>query len=395
MKYRTDPKTGKQLSVLGFGLMRLPRTRGSIDVNRAEAMILKAAEQGVNYFDTAYVYGGSEEAFGKVLGRNSGLRERINIATKLPHQRCKAYDDLDRIFAEQLERLQVSKIDYYLIHNLPDPTMWQRLTELGIERWIAAKKAAEQIGQVGFSFHGKQNDFLNVLDAYDWDFCQIQYNYLDENYQAGRVGLEAAHAKGLPVIIMEPLRGGKLAGSLPKKATEAFKAADPDASTASWGLKWIYNQPEATVVLSGMNSEEQLSDNIATASSSEADMLGTDEHALYDAVISVIQGSYRVPCTGCNYCMPCPHGVNIPGCFSAYNARAFQGLATGLMQYATSTGINHKDRYSGARRCAECGACLKKCPQDIAIIDALKEVRRHMEPFWFGAVMAVARRIMT
>jgi predicted aldo/keto reductase-like oxidoreductase len=392
MQYRNDPKSGNELSLLGFGLMRLPRTlTQQIDIDKTEAMVRMAVEQGVNYFDTAYVYGGSEEAFGKVLAR-TGLRDRLYLATKLPHAQCKRYEDFDRIFSTQLERLGTDHIDYYLIHNLPDTTLWQRLVDLGIERWIAQKQVDGQIGSLGFSFHGKQPDFLQLLDVHDWDFCQIQYNYLDENYQAGHAGLEAAAAKGLPVIIMEPLRGGKLATGLPKKAEQLFKAADSRASIASWGFRWVFDQPEATVTLSGMGSIEQLEDNLRTAADALPGALNPEQRALYEQVQDIVRESYRVDCTGCNYCMPCPSGVNIPGCFAAWNTRASQGLVAGYTQYITSTGANHAGRYSGPRQCVQCGACERKCPQHIAIMERLQEVNKEMEPFWFTGLLKIIQR---
>ena len=387
MQYR------KGLSVLGFGCMRLPRSAGRIDLDACEALFRQAVEAGVNYFDTAYVYPGSEEAVGTVLAR-AGLRDKINLATKLPHQRCARYEDFERIFSEQLSRLRTDHIDYYLIHNIATPLRWQRVVDLGIKDWLAEKKESGQIRRVGFSFHGTLADFGTVLDAYDWDFCQIQYNYSDENYQVGVGGLRKAHVKGLPVIIMEPLLGGKLATKLPRDARALQQAARPDWSPARWGFSWLWNQPEPTVVLSGMNAEAQLSDNLATADSAAVGMLNEDDERTIDAVRAVIREAYKVPCTGCNYCMPCPNGVNIPGCFAGYNASYANGLMEGFKTYYMSTSVDARGRRSVASSCRRCGACEKKCPQHIAIMSELDQVRKRMEPFWSSPILGIARKFM-
>lgn len=393
MQYRIDPQSGNQLSVLGFGLMRLPRGITGIDQEQTTALLKQAVQAGVNYFDTAYVYAGSEQVFGKAL-QATGLRDSLYLATKLPHQMVRSAADLDRIFEEQLKRLQTERIDYYLIHNLPDLVSWQRLVGLGIEEWISKKKASGQISQIGFSFHGKQNDFLELLDAYAWQFCQIQYNYLDVNYQAGMTGLKAAQQKGLMVVIMEPLRGGKLATGLPAAAAAVLKTADGDASLAAWAFNWIWNQAEPTVVLSGMNSAEQLAENMATANQASVGLLSPDQHKALEQVIQIIQKSYRIPCTSCSYCMPCPHGVNIPDCFNAYNTRYSQGLVSGYTQYFSGIRPHQPERYSGPSKCQACGACERKCPQNLAIIDSLLEVRKHMEAAWTRPLIAVIGKII-
>jgi len=393
MQYRIDPKTQNRLSILGFGLMRLPRGITGTDQDKTTAMIKRAVEGGVNYFDTAYSYGGSEVALGRAL-QATGLREQIFIASKLPHQQCKTYDDFDRIFNEQLARLQTDRIDYYLIHNIANSSGWQRVVDLGIRRWIEAQKASGQIGQIGFSFHGKQDEFLKLLDMYDWDFCQIQYNYLDINYQAGVTGLKAASERGLMTVIMEPLRGGKLATGLPDGVEKAFKAARPEASTASWALRWIWDQAEPTVVLSGMSTTDQLDDNLLTAADGKPGMLGDMERQILDQAIEMIEKGYRIPCTGCNYCMPCPQGVGIPECFKAYNTRMSLGMVAGVMQYMTGIAGTAAKRYSGPGNCIACKACEGKCPQGIAIVDSLAEVKRKMEPFWYRPVVSVVRMML-
>lgn len=388
MQYRIDSKSGNKLSALGFGCMRFPR-----DAAKTEKLILTAIERGVNYFDTAYIYGNSEVTLGEILHKNK-VREKVYLATKLPHQKCKSYADFDRLFAEQLERLKTDYIDYYLIHNISEADSWRGLCELGIEQWIVEKKASGQIRQIGFSFHGAQNGFLSLLDAYAWDFCQIQYNYMDENYQAGRTGLQKAHAKGLPVIIMEPLLGGKLATGLPERAVKLFRDVDPKLSAAAWAFRWLWNQPEVTVVLSGMNGEDQLEDNLKTAETAAVGLLSEKEAAVFTPVVAALREAYKIPCTGCNYCMPCPQGVNIPGCFAAYNTRSAMGFAPGFTQYITSTGANHPEKVYSGRRCVQCGVCEKKCPQHIEIIKTLDTVTKRMEPFWFGPAMKLINKIM-
>jgi len=388
MQYRSDKKTGNKLSVIGFGCMRFPRNLTQIDVNRTEQLIVKAVVGGVNYFDTAYLYGGSEAVVGQILTKNN-LRKEIFLATKLPHNKCKTFGDFESFFQTQLERLQTDYIDYYLIHNLGDTDSWERLCGLGIEKWIKEKKDSCQIRSIGFSFHGIHDEFMKLLDIYEWDFCQIQYNYLNTNYQAGTVGLKKAAEKGLPVIVMEPLLGGKLATGLPKKAVHLFKSSNKSLTPAAWALRWLWNQEEVTVVLSGMNSPAQLEDNIKTAADAVPEMLTAAENDTYDSLIKIIEDTYKVPCTGCNYCMPCPHHVNIPACFAAYNVSFATGLVTGITQYVTSTGVLNPEKSYAASKCTECGTCEKKCPQHIPIPVSLKNVTKKMEPFWLKAALAV------
>ena len=388
MKYRTDIKSGNNLSIIGFGCMRFPTNLTQIDLKRTEQLIIKAVEGGINYFDTAFTYSGSEDVLGKIISKNH-LRDKIFLATKLPYPKCKTYEDFESLFQIQLERLHTNYIDYYLIHSLIDANLWKNLCELGIEKWIKEKKASGQIRNIGFSFHGIHNEFLKLLDVYDWDFCQIQYNYIDINYQAGMEGLKKAFAKGLPVIIMEPLLGGKLANGLPKNVVHTFKTASSSLTPAAWALRWLWNQKEVTVILSGMNEMSQLEENIKTAENATPDMLTKEESDIYESVIKIIKEDYKIPCTGCNYCMPCPHNVNIPACFSACNTSYTIGFYDGLKQYVTSTGILHPARYFGAGNCKECGICEKKCPQHIPITKSLKVVKNRMEPFWIKAILKI------
>lgn len=382
MQYRTDIKSGNKLSILGFGCMRFPKKSSQIDINKSEELILSAVHNGINYYDAAFLYGGSENILGQIIERNN-IRDKIFLATKLPIMKCQTYNDFDVLFQTQLDHLRTAYIDYYLMHNVSAFNLWEKLCALGIEEWISGKKASGQIRRIGFSFHGIQNDFLKILNSYDWDFSQIQYNYININYQAGMAGLQAAAHKGLPVFIMEPLLGGKLASGLPKKAVKLFKTANPAITPAQWALNWLWDQREVTVVLSGMNEESQLKENIAAANNALPDMLTAAERDIFKSVINIFNASYKIRCTGCNYCLPCPHTVNIPGCFAAFNISYTVGIAAGITQYVTSTGAVDNEKKYIASKCKKCGACEKKCPQHIPIIKSLEQVTKRMEGFWF------------
>ena len=299
---------------------------------------------------------------------------------------------LDRYFNEQLSRLQTDYVDYYLMHHMTDVYQWERLKEVGIEAWIAEKKTAGQIRQIGFSFHGNTEMFLKLLEAYDWDFCQIQYNYLDEVSQAGKKGLKAAAARGIPVIIMEPLRGGRLVNALPESAKKKM-AADPRGwSPAEWGLRWLYDQPEVTVVLSGMNSLEMVRENCRVASEAPAGSWTEADFALIEAVKREILAKEKVGCTGCRYCMPCPKGVDIPGAFRCWNAMYVESKSKGRFQYAQTVGLTREPAF--ASQCIECGKCEKHCPQSLPIRALLKEADRALRPLPYKIGINVARRYM-
>lgn len=393
MEYRLDKRSGDELSVLGMGCMRLPRKGAAIDTQLTELIILEAFERGINYFDTAYSYGGSEEALGEVVERNN-LREHIHIASKLPHGKCRTIDDVECIFTTTLERLRTDYLDYYLMHNLVEASQWQRLVDLGIEEWIAQKKASGAIRRIGFSFHGNIAEFRALLDAYDWDLAQIQYNYVNEHYQAGREGSELAASRGIPVVVMEPLLGGRLVAGLPEGTIRAFGSAAPGRTPAAWGLRWLFDQPQVTVVLSGMNSVEMLHENIDTASSTAIGSMTEAEHDAIREAKAAFEESFKVPCTGCNYCMPCPQGLSIPSLFAAYNESFSLDWRTGFFHYMMSVGIT-----SGAPKlatsCVGCGACMKKCPQHIAIPERMAEVARRLQPPGVKTAVKVATPILS
>ena len=354
-------------SLLGLGCMRLDSS-----LSQSEAIVMQAIEGGINYFDTAYTYPGNENLLGKILSKN-GCREKIMIATKLPVYLVKTSRDIDRFFDTELQRLRTDYVDNYLMHMLPDTDVWNRLKSLGIEQWIQSKKQSGQIRRIGFSFHGGSEMFCRLVDAYDWDFCQIQYNYMDEHSQAGVKGLNYAAEKGLDVMIMEPLRGGNLTDGLCSKAKEIF--AQTGQSPASWGLRWLYNQSKITCVLSGMKSVEMLKENIAVASQSVN--FTQADYDIIQAVRQAVNESSKIPCTGCRYCMPCPAGVDIPGAFRCYNVSYGEKYFRGFREYVMNTTL--KATKSNASLCLKCGKCEKACPQHIPIRDNLLLVKKRFE----------------
>jgi len=375
MNYRTD-KYGNKISMLGFGCMRLPQTAGIINKAEAEKQIMAAYNAGVNYFDTAYIYPGSESALGEILEKN-GIREKVNIATKLPHYLIKDRNGAEKLFNEELKRLRTDYIDYYLMHMLSDTAAWEKLIQGGVKDWIEEKKASGQIKQIGFSYHGNSDMFCQLLDAYDWEFCLIQYNYMDENSQAGRKGLEYAASKGIPVFIMEPLRGGKLVNKLPAEALQIFANHPVQYTPAQWAFRWLYNQPQVTCVLSGMNSMEMVLDNVNTAATAAAGQLTEADQQMLQNVVKAINSKMKVGCTGCGYCMPCPAKVDIPGTFAAYNRRYTENKFWGFVEYTMCTALR-KDATS-ASNCINCGKCERHCPQAIEIRKELKNAGDELE----------------
>ncbi len=375
MRYRTG-RHGEKLSQLGYGCMRFTRSAGGIDLRKAEAEVMEAIRSGVTYLDTAYIYPGSEAAVGEILRRN-GCRDQVYLATKLPQYLVRSAKALDRYFDEELKRLRTDHVDFYLMHMLADVNAWERMRSYGIEDWLAGKKASGAIRNAGFSFHGNTETFLRVLDVYDWDFCQIQYNYMDEHTQAGRRGLEAAGARGLPVIIMEPLRGGRLASNLPESARKLLEDDGRGWSPAEWGLRWLWDQPAVSCVLSGMNSLEMVRENCRTASEAEAGALTEDDRALIEALRREIAGVQKIGCTGCGYCQPCPQGVDIPGVFRCWNELGVDGKGKARREYLQTTAMRRPS--TGPRHCVDCGKCEAHCPQGLPIRQALKDAAAELE----------------
>ena len=389
MKYRLD-RYGNQISQLGYGCLRFTKKGNSIDYEKAEKEVLLAIEQGVNYFDTAYIYPGSEECLGRILDENK-CRDRVYLATKLPQYIIRSSAAIDKTFQEELSRLRTDYIDYYLMHMLTDYAEWEHLKELGIEQWIARQKAEGRIRQIGFSYHGETEMFLKILDAYEWDFCQIQYNYLDEHTQAGRKGLQAAAKKGIPVIIMEPLRGGKLV-TLPDKAREVLSSDRKGYTAAELGLRWLWDQPEVTCVLSGMNSAEMINENIRVASEAEPGHLTPEDMQTVAQIKNIIREREKVGCTGCRYCMPCPKGVDIPGNFYYYNLMYMEKKSSARREFAKNIGLRKEPVF--ASQCVGCGLCEKHCPQHIKIREQLKEADRNLRPLPYRLGIHVARKII-
>jgi hypothetical protein len=386
MKYRINSLNNDKLSMLGFGCMRFPK-----DESETERMIAYAIENGLNFFDTAYIYGGSEAVLGRIL-KKLGKRKDVTVATKIPPYLVKKYSEMDKIFNKQLERLQTDYIDYYFIHMLTDVNVWKRLIDLGILKWIEEKKTSGQIRRIGFSYHGGQEEFIRLCDIYPWEFCMIQYNYLDENNLAGKNGLLHAHGKGMPVIVMEPLRGGVLANNLPKAALKAFEEAHEKRTPAEWALRWLWNQPEVTCVLSGMSNLNVLKENIDTALSADVHTFTENDQRVVAEAKKALADTIKVPCTACGYCMPCPQGVDIPTCLFCYNETAIGGKMHALANYFTQTSLTSKPHY--ASLCNGCRQCERKCPQQIEIVKELKNTRKAFERFYFKPVVAAVRRFM-
>ncbi len=397
MLYRQMGKTGDRVSILGYGCMRFPRKDRRIDEERAERQVISAIDQGVNYFDTAYIYPGSETVLGKILAK--GYRSKVMIATKLPPIMVHSMKDMEAVLDTQLKRLQTDHIDYYLMHSLNTSDGWQRIKQLGIEEFLLKAKEAGKISRIGFSYHGDRNQFKKIADDYPWDFCQLQYNYVDEHNQAGREGLEYAASRGIGVSVMEPLRGGLLARKMPPQIEKVFKEADAKRTPAEWALRWIWNHPGVSVVLSGMSEESQIEENIRIAGDAYPQSLTANELACINSAKQLISAKLKVECTGCAYCMPCPAGVNIPLCFNYYNDKHVFGENT-IGKYMGMLGGMDGGKTSYASLCKDCGKCEKHCPQHIAIRKSLKEVSREMEGFYFkpvirmvGGYYAIRRRL--
>lgn len=374
MLFRRMPRIESELSILGFGCMRLPvQADGHIDEPLATEMLRYAIDHGVNYVDTAYPYhnGESEPFVGRAL--RDGYRARVNLATKLPSWLINSRSDMDRYLDEQLARLQTDQIEFYLVHALSKAS-WQKISQFGVLEFLDAAIADGRIRYAGFSFHDNLEVFKETVDAYDWSFCQIQYNFMDEEYQAGTEGLRYAAQRGMGVVVMEPLRGGVLAKGV-AGISDIWREARSRRSPADWALRWVWDKPEVTVVLSGMSTREQVVQNVSSVDGALPGVLLPDELAIFELVKVEYQQRIKVPCTKCDYCLPCPSGVNIPLCFEMYNlAHMYEAPehAKGSYNFILRGGAGGSPAY--ASQCQECGTCEDLCPQGIATRERLKEV---------------------
>ncbi|MGM0405274.1 MAG: aldo/keto reductase [Thermoplasmatota archaeon] len=379
MHYRKFGELDWKPSALGFGAMRLPYEGdepGDIKENESIEMIRYAIDNGVNYIDTAWPYHDkeSEKLVSKVL--KDGYREKVKIATKMPSWDVEKVEDLDHYLNKQLENLDTNHIDFYLLHAL-SRKHWETYQNLekDVFEWMKEKKEEGKISYLGFSFHDDLDIFKKIVDTYDWDFCQIQYNYLDQKFQAGREGLEYASSKGLGVIIMEPLRGGKLAREPPESIKKIWSKADKKWSPVEWALRWLWNQPEVSLVLSGMSTLDQVKENVEIAADSGIDRLSDKDLKIVDEVAEKYRKLSPVECTGCNYCMPCPNDVAITSNFSLYNqAEIYDEYEENQKKYMEN--LSEEKRASA---CIRCGMCEEACPQNLPIMDLLEEAADYFE----------------
>ena len=376
MQYRRFGKLDWRPSALGFGAMRLPvidGDSGKIDEEKATRMIRTAIDAGVNYVDTAWGYHKeqSEPFVGRCL--QDGYRDKVKLATKMPSWLIKEAADFDKHLAIQMERLQTDHIDFYLLHAL-NKTFWPNLRDLGVLDWAAGAVKDGRIGHLGFSFHDDLPVFKEIIDAHDWTFCQIMYNYMDTEFQAGREGLKYAADRGIAVVVMEPLRGGALTRRPPETVAKLWAEAPTQRSQADWALQWLWHQPEVSLLLSGMTEMAHVEGNLASAERSRVGILSDEELARVDRVRDAYRELCAIPCTNCKYCMPCPNGVAIPGIFATYNDLMMYGdkrrAHMGYTQF-----MQPEKR---ADRCVECGQCEQACPQQIGIIDWLKRVHAEL-----------------
>jgi hypothetical protein len=377
MLYRKMKKAKTELSILGFGCMRFPmKDTGQIDEETATSMLHYAIDHGVNYVDTAYPYhnGESEPVVGRALA--GGYREKVHLATKLPSWLITSREDMDKYLDDQLVRLRTDHIDFYLVHGL-NRLFWENLSALGVTDFLSDALADGRIRYAGFSFHDSTKLFREIVKSYDWTFAQIQYNFMDEHYQAGTEGLEYAAKKGLGIVVMEPIRGGLLARDL-TGISEIWKKAKVQHQPAEWALRWVWNHPEVTVALSGMSTPEQVRQNVARAESGMPDSLTKTELSLFGKVRKELEKRITIPCTGCKYCVPCPHGVSIPECFEYYNrGHMYEDEEQTRELYSAFLGGFFDGTPHYASLCQECGECEEKCPQSLPIRENLKEVVKY------------------
>lgn len=402
MEYRVCARTGNDVSLLGFGAMRLKSNNGNIDVNLASELIKYAVDNGVNYIDTAYLYGNgsgsNERAIGSIL-ENLGYRDRVFLSTKMNRMAVHSREDMEDMFSNQLSNLCTDHIDYYFIHNVISFEDITRLVDLGLFDFIEDKKSKGQIINIGFSYHGSLDNFRKIIDLYDWDVTLLQYNYFDDSMQAGLEGIRLANSRDMSVIIMEPLKGGLLAGTMPVEVQDLIDASGTSRSNVDLAFSWIFDTPEVTCVLSGMNSMDMLVENIDIVNKHEHCCLSDDEMSLIGDVKDVLHRLNKVNCTGCNYCMPCPRQVNIPNIFKLYNDKYLfpenktMGVHHTLLTYADTilgaTGSPHD-----ASLCVDCGLCVGKCPQRLDIPNLIRMVDKDYHGGIIRPLLPVIKKLM-
>ena len=394
MVKRLVKKNGDEIFPLGIGAMRLPTKNNSIDRESAQEFIFYAIENGVNYIDTAYAYhGGESESFLGDILRLSGsdgvkYRDKIKLSTKLPSWMVRSREDMDAFLNEQLRKLQTDFIDYYYVHSVDLSTIL-RLKDLGLYEFLEKAKADGKIRNIGFSYHGSPHEFQTLIDDFRWDMVLVQYNYLDVNAQAGIRGIQYAYENDIAVFVMEPLKGGLLAGELPPEVSALFDEVDSSKSSVDWALSWVFNQNEITCVLSGMGSLDQMKENMAIAERVEIGSLSDDELDVLDKAQGIFNSMMKINCTGCGYCLPCPKGVNIPDCFNVYNEKyLFNKKAFGVLPHAMVNyymvvgGITNKQASAGL--CNHCGRCKRLCPQSLDIPNELDRVKSEFELLGFN-----------
>ena len=370
MQYRTFDKIGVRSSLLGMGVMRLPLLEdGNVDEAESIRILRKALDSGINYIDTGYTYHGgmSEKIIGRAL--KEGYRDKALVADKLPIWLVEKEEDVRRFFDKQLQRLEISCIDMYLIHCI-DHDAWETVKNCRVLPVLEELKAEGKLKHIGFSFHDDLDLFKEVIDAYDWDFCQIQLNYTDTEFQAGMEGLHYAAAKGMGVVVMEPLKGGRLTDAVPSRVQAVWDKADTKRSPAEWAFKWVASLPEVTVILSGMSSMEQLGQNVDLFSRRDVSVLSERERALIREAARIYRELILYPCTSCRYCMPCPNGVNIPRLIRYYNDWcAYEHNPKLKEEY-----LEWQDESEHAINCIKCGACESHCPQHLPIMEIMDEI---------------------
>ena len=403
MVKRLVKKNGDEIFPLGIGAMRLPTKNNSIDRESAQEFIFYAIENGVNYIDTAYAYhGGESESFlGDILSLSGSdgvkYRDKIKLSTKLPSWMVRSREDMDAFLNEQLRKLQTDFIDYYYVHSVDLSTIL-RLKDLGLYEFLEKAKVDGKIRNIGFSYHGSPHEFKTLIDDFPWDMVLVQYNYLDVNAQAGIRGIQYAYENDIAVFVMEPLKGGLLAGELPPEVSALFDEVDSSKSSVDWALSWVFNQNEITCVLSGMGSLDQMKENMAIAERVEIGSLSDDELDVLDKAQGIFNSMMKINCTGCGYCLPCPKGVNIPDCFNVYNEKyLFNKKAFGVLPHAMVNyymvvgGITNKQASAGL--CNHCGRCKRLCPQSLDIPNELDRVKSEFELLGFNYQIKFVKNI--